>query len=409
MNPLTRLNRALEAINQSKAFRGFKEELGVDRSEMKQVDFKSRQDSDLDADSTRLDSMAANHRGINLARDLTGTSDPVYRSNRDDAGLGLKDDPKERLGQLAAVPLRDIATDETRSWWWLINAAQAIANVTTEKAFGMAAPHLYKSRSLGLNIADAQGQKTALDRELVRRGKDGKLKLAPGVIKDQEGNLSEKVVRGGHASLLLFPTGAAVNTGLGLMTPFGGAPGYEAAVPSQEDPSKTENVLAEVGAKYFLGRTGNLLPYEEFQKVRPDVSRGEYNAYKAFKYNKDTDLDLSDGDFTLPAGVLKGTTDGIHGPELQFLGRSLPMSTVALPVMTGIAGGVIPARMMNRDLNSPRLGMRTMRNMGLGSAAGTAVGMVAGNLLEAERQRRNMRENERKTTALDPESTTVGF
>ena len=47
--------------------------------------------------------------------------------------------------------------------------------------------------------------------------------------------------------------------------------------------------------KYFLGRTGNLLPYEEFSKYRPDVDVGEYNRYKAFKYDKDMDFDPRDG------------------------------------------------------------------------------------------------------------------
>ena len=87
----------------------------------------------------------------------------------------------------------------------------------------------------------------------------------------------------------------------------------------------------EVGAKYILGRTGNLLPYDEFSKHRPDVSRGDYNAYKAFKYKKDGDFDLSDGDFTVPTGVIKGTMDGIHGPEIQFLGRNLPVTTTMIP------------------------------------------------------------------------------
>ena len=39
-----------------------------------------------------------------------------------------------------------------------------------------------------------------------------------------------------------------------------------------------------------MGRTGNLLPYDEFSKVRPDVSKDEYGRYQAFKYDKNTDL-----------------------------------------------------------------------------------------------------------------------
>ena len=50
------------------------------------------------------------------------------------------------------------------------------------------------------------------------------------------------------------------------MTPFGGAEGYQAVVPSDEDKTKTDNVVLEVGQKYLLGSTGKLLPYSEFKK-----------------------------------------------------------------------------------------------------------------------------------------------
>ena len=90
--------------------------------------------------------------------------------------------------------------------------------------------------------------------------------------------------------------------------------------------------MLEVGAKYILGRTGNLLPWEEFKKVRPDVSKSEYMQYKAFKYNKNVDLNpFDDGQVNLPLGVAKFNADGIHGSEVQFLGRSLPVATTIMP------------------------------------------------------------------------------
>ena len=104
----------------------------------------------------------------------------------------------------------------------------------------------------------------------------------------------------------LLPTGLAVNTGIGLLNPFGGAEGYKAAIPSEEDPNKTNNVIAEVAAKYILGRTGNLLPWDEFKKVRPDVSKDEYMRYKAFKFDKDGDINpFDDGQMTFHLGFLK--------------------------------------------------------------------------------------------------------
>ena len=113
---------------------------------------------------------------------------------------------------------------------------------------------------------------------------------------------------------------------------------------SSEDPTKTSNPLLEVAAKYILGRTGNLLPYDEFSEYRPDVSKGDYNRYKAFKYEKQEDWNPLDGDFTLLAGALKGTTEGIHGPELQMLGRSLPLTTTITPYLGALVGGAVGVR-----------------------------------------------------------------
>ena len=59
-----------------------------------------------------------------------------------------------------------------------------------------------------------------------------------------------------------------------------------------EDKTKTDNMLMEIGTKYILGRTGGMLPYNQFKEYRPDVSKGEYNSYKAFKWDKNLDLDI---------------------------------------------------------------------------------------------------------------------
>ena len=80
----------------------------------------------------------------------------------------------------------------------------------------------------------------------------------------------------GHVDLLQIPAGIAINSGIGLLNPFGGQEGYKAVFESEEDPTKTSNVLGEIAAKYILGRTGNLLNWDDFKKVRPDVSKDEY-------------------------------------------------------------------------------------------------------------------------------------
>ena len=47
---------------------------------------------------------------------------------------------------------------------------------------------------------------------------------------------------------------------------------------------------------------------------------------------------------TAPGRIAKFTADGIHGPEVQFLGRSLPVLTTAIPFATALAGGVAGVR-----------------------------------------------------------------
>ena len=62
--------------------------------------------------------------------------------------------------------------------------------------------------------------------------------------------------------------------------------------------------------------------------------------------------------------------EGIHGPELQFLGRSLPATTTLVPYLGALAGGVAGVR-TRRPIKGGLIG-------GFGGlAAGTGVGLVA--------------------------------
>jgi hypothetical protein len=139
----------------------------------------------------------------------------------------------------------------------------------------------------------------------------------------------------------------------------------------------------EVAAKYILGRTGNLLPWSEFQQVRPDVSKDEYMRYKAFKFDNDIDVNPLDGDLVGPMGVAKFTDEGIHGPEVQFLGRSLPVATALLPAATAIAGTTYGASRKGRPIHKGFMG----------GMAGAVGGMAIGNIIENERRKRNAAEN----------------
>lgn len=188
--------------------------------------------------------------------------------------------------QAAGVGLADLASDGLRNIWWFLNAPQALTQ-----------------------LAMLQGtQNAAQDYQ------------APG---RQAPLIKNRTVR--MATTLPALIGMSMAVGNAYRQP-----GFKAAVPSEADPTQTADPLAELGSRYFLGRTGALLPYEEFVKERPDVSKSEYDAYKSYLFGN--------------AMPIKATAEGIHGPEVTFLGKSIPVATGVLPAVAAVIGGRIGAR-----------------------------------------------------------------
>ncbi len=192
------------------------------------------------------------------------------------------DNFRAAAAQAAGVTASDFATDGLRNIWWFLNAPQAVSS-----------------------IAMLHGMHTA-----------GSPYVAGGKV-------------GGH----LMPNrryrmAATVPAWIGMSTAvgnFGRQPGYKAAVPSEADPRTAVDPLSEMANRYFLGRAGRLLPYDEFVKERPDVSKGEYNAYKAYLFGNPSPI--------------KATMEGIHGPEVTFMGKSIPVATGILPAIAAVVGG----------------------------------------------------------------------
>lgn len=182
--------------------------------------------------------------------------------------------------QTAGVAAADLATDGLRNIWWFLNAPQALASIAVLQAVH------------GGGAAEKPiGEKGPL---LKTRG----MRLA-----------------------------ATVPAIIGMSLGIGNAarqPGYSAVLPSENDRTVSTDPLAEAGSRYFLGRTGALLPYDDFVKERPDVSKGEYEAYKAYLFGN-----------SMP---IKATLDGIHGPEVNFMGKSIPLATGVLPAVAAVLG-----------------------------------------------------------------------
>lgn len=227
-----------------------------------------------------------------------------------------------RLGaaQLAGATAADLATDGARNIWWFLNAPQALAYLATMQAM----------HGAGQEFKAAHPDTPYL--------KNRNMRMA-----------------------------AAVPAWLGMSMAIGNAwrqPGFKAVVPSEVDPTKSADPVGEALSRYLLGRTGSLLPYEEFVQERPDVSRQEYDNYKQYLFGN--------------AFPIKATLEGINGPEVTFMGKSIPLATGILPTAAAAIGA--------------RMGMR--------KAAARL--HEAGALEEAERLR--TRAMEIKRDATDPRS-----
>ena len=385
------------------AKRGFMDDLGIGGEDVRRVGHLEQEKKGLQAEAPKWDQMMqAWHLGNRVKQGL-GMASPERLAAERERGINLKSNegPGYRAGQVAGDVAGDLVQDGTRRIWWLLNALQASGEVINEKALDFAnknahklnpekllyGKHNVKNKITGEALTP-KNQAAAIEQGVARLV-DNKLVPNRGYSIAGTGDdavFQERNFKPGHIGLLAVPTGVAINSGLGLLTPFGGAEGYKAAIPNEEDPTKTDNVLGEVALKYFMGRTGNLLPYDEFVKVRPDVSKDEYNRYQAFKYDKSEDWNPLDGDLTLLGGAIKTTDEGIHGPELQFLGRSLPLTTGIVPYATSLAGGMAGVA-----------SKRPIAGGMLGGLGGLVAGQIGGNLIEGERRRRNKEENERDT------------
>jgi len=407
---------------------GFRDRYGEGREDYRLAYYQGRGRQNKDAEGSRIGSTLGTNPTFTTARDLLAEtnlpswmgSNKHHRDARKAAGMDLAPPGPKRTGQVLGTVANDLTQDHTRSLWWLLNAPQATGNVLAELALKHANPDLFTHevptfdefsyvneeanrvrggipkvefsspgviRTEGLNDKERAKNQTAYELAVKNNFIDEFGNKRKGVGISKSGTYSRRMYNPGDVASLMIPTGIAINAGIGLLNPLGGSGGYEAVLPSENDATKTSNVIGEVAAKYILGRTGNLLPYEEFSKYRPDVDIGEYNRYKAFKYDKSIDYDISDGDVNLlPAGVLKATTDGIHGPEVQFLGRSLPVTTTMIPYLGALAGGVMGVRNESLDKDGVKRKRPIKRGL-MGGLAGLGVGTATGLITEELRRR----------------------
>ena len=146
----------------------------------------------------------------------------------------------------------------------------------------------------------------------------------------------------------MAPAAVGINAGLGLLSR---PEGYATVLPDEDDARKNSNLMdwavEQVGAKYFLGRTGRLMDEEDFLLERPDVSSQEYNQYSRYLRDRDIDLNLFDDGKVNLGGVIKNNPDGIHGAEISFLGKSIPLNEAVIPTAAAMGGTVLGTLLPN--------------------------------------------------------------
>ena len=399
---LQRIQNILSDLGQ-----GFKEDYAIGKEDTTRMYYRQREMGGKADDAPKIDNMMGTHPGIFRLKEALGKTTPIEQEALREANMELRGSTAHKAGQFLGTAAADVTQDRSRGIYWLLNALQATGEVINEKALAKAVPSLYETSPVThptrmmkvpggkepktLKLGNDEDLAYMLDQGMVRSNEDGGYSPARGYKfktgDDGTKELHQRNYSQGMLAATAIPTGIAINAGLGLLSPFGGAEGYKAAIPSEEDPSKTENVIGEIALKYVMGRTGNLLPYEEFSQVRPDVSPQEYRDYMRFKFDKREDYNPTDGDVTIGAGALKATSEGIHGPEVQFLGRSLPLTTGVVPYAASLLGGVAGARY------GARSGKAAMGALA-GGTAGLVAGQITGNIIEQERRRRNSVENQ---------------
>lgn len=145
-------------------------------------------------------------------------------------------------------------------------------------------------------------------------------------------------VGGNRTAQILAMSGGvtALDLASGNINPFnlgdaGRPTGFGPTSPDPDDPLQTTSAPLEYFNRAVLGRTGRLLPWEQFHEERPDVSYDTYANYQ--EYLRDSGI----------LGLAKGTLDGVDGPEARIMGyRVTPLG--ALAAAATIGGGVLATK-----------------------------------------------------------------
>lgn len=249
---------------------------------------------------------------------------PKFKQELQQEGITLREKPQEFLGAYATRLATDIVTDGTRAVWWAFNHPNALADKAARLAIGKEA-----SKELGV--------------------------------------LGTGLVMSAAVAPAIAVAGAYDITNVGEMfRPKGFAQAY--AEEGSEDRRKTTQPVPELFERFFLGRTGRPLAYEEAKKDIPDLTPERYGNFLRNYYQDKGVL-----------GVLKATPENLEGnPEVRLLGYPVTVPS-ALGVVGGAAAGGAAARM---STGKGRLGKAVAAGLA-GSLGGVAAGNIVNEVIAA--------------------------
>ena len=194
--------------------------------------------------------MIGTNRTIQLLRELAGGANPAQLNAYNQMGMGLSNDRATRIGQILGHIGADLTQDRSREIWWFVNAPQALGNMINEAAINIANKDIYnKLDAVSINGPGSRtltlADKIAAERIGAIDGPSQRLKKGYSIKENEKGDkeIYKRRYEPGFVDALNIPAGLAINSGIGLMNPFGGQEGYKAAIESEEDPSKTANPI----------------------------------------------------------------------------------------------------------------------------------------------------------------------
>jgi len=249
---------------------------------------------------------------------------PQFKQELKQEGITLRQKPQEFLGAYSARLLTDVVTDGTRAVWWAFNHPNALADKAARLAIGKEASKELGVLGTGLAMSAA---------------------VAPAIA----------------------AAGAYDITNIGEMfRPKGFAQAY--AEPGSEDRRETSQPVPELFERFFLGRTGRPLAYEEAKKDIPDLTPERYGNFLRNYYQDKGTL-----------GVLKVTPENLQGyPEARLLGYP-----VTIPSVLGVAAGAASAGATARLAGGKNRLAKTVAAGFAGSVGGVLTGNVINEVIAA--------------------------